>query len=1069
MSTKFDERNDVGGNPADDEFEKIINTPDTQALDDQMSAIANDHEVGTPEFNPNNNPAHSDYQRKFEPQSSQPQSHEASTPDNDSSFRYTGDKDRDALAAKESTSQKQDPSSAGMEGESLSNHLGATGGWKTSVGNTSKRGLKKFFSGSGKKKALAIAAGGGGIGGLVLFMFLIIPFLNLMSLEQMTTVMRTYRFANIHYSSYRRTTQYTVQESLDGAATWKGRLNEKLARYSPDRAMKNLTEEGVVDFVTKDGKTRWTRRPTSEITHIIVGKEWIEVPSSGVGSTFKQREFLRNIESAMSDADVLGGKSRYFRTKATNALLKQKGIKLNRWALKGRGIKTLADAVTSMYEAVKPKSRLKSSMPEVPDSADAFEGGLKEALEGVEDASDLGGKTADLTVDSVKKSSNGLRNFARGSSIAAMAATIYCGGRDYIKQQPEIAKSKGLAAMATTSITESAVSQAKYGDTTARAIDLEAGINSGFEQSVAYQRAVGVDPVVIAQKEADLDRTDSPVVDEESLVYQIFSKSTQAGDVFISGITAATPGLNIIWYGASLLGMSDDEKKDKMCSALNDTLGQIVLAFAENILGAVAGAVSGGSGTVATIAAREGAEAGVKYTFRQAMKKFLTREILGKAARNTGTDVASMMAFEYVTAFLMDKLMGTNSPSLDSGRTKSAKVDMGYKMLANEHAIALGGRELTATEVAEVKQLNRQTRLASLHKESLWNRLLSVNNPYSPVSQFAVSYPKSGSELIAKTRELAVQFMQPTKVVALAGTRLSSATIPQQVTFAATDEKNDVNEYNFPTIGFSVGEINRMSDDDFWPRENGEWMEKNGKVDELHEKYGVCYEILEPGEVFVQKDGTAKEKCTPEFLGTEEALRYRLYRTDGGYGKDSDEDREDYAQGTLGELLDLQEVTAAIGGGGGAGGGSGGTGGGGGGSVDGTVQELAQKILDNPNVSYTYTDTKGVTVRMVLEHIVKTGKGIVNSPDVSHTETTVSAKMLQTILEYAQTNKIGLNTLTNADHSSTSKHYSGHAFDIGCQIPIDLTLLDSIAKKYGGARNFETCDKHRHWHYQGFE
>lgn len=134
-------------------------------------------------------------------------------------------------------------------------------------------------------------------------------------------------------------------------------------------------------------------------------------------------------------------------------------------------------------------------------------------------------------------------------------------------------------------------------------------------------------------------------------------------------------------------------------------------------------------------------------------------------------------------------------------------------------------------------------------------------------------------------------------------------------------------------------------------------------------------------------------------------------------------------------------------------------------SPTGTAQELAQQLLDNPNVSYPYKDTKGLTVREVLQHIVKTGKGIVNSPDVSFTEVAVSTKLLQALVDYAKTNKIGLNALTNADHSSGSNHYKGIAVDLACVPNLDRSAFEAVASKYGGKNNGETCPSARHWHY----
>lgn len=133
--------------------------------------------------------------------------------------------------------------------------------------------------------------------------------------------------------------------------------------------------------------------------------------------------------------------------------------------------------------------------------------------------------------------------------------------------------------------------------------------------------------------------------------------------------------------------------------------------------------------------------------------------------------------------------------------------------------------------------------------------------------------------------------------------------------------------------------------------------------------------------------------------------------------------------------------------------------------ANGNAQQLAQQLLDNPNVTYPYTDTTGITVEDVLKNIVETGKGIVNSPDVSFTSVDVSTDLLKALVEYADGHPIGLNCLTNCDHSSTSNHYKGIAIDIGCSPGLDVSAFDSIASKYGGANNGEVCPGNAHYHY----
>lgn len=135
-------------------------------------------------------------------------------------------------------------------------------------------------------------------------------------------------------------------------------------------------------------------------------------------------------------------------------------------------------------------------------------------------------------------------------------------------------------------------------------------------------------------------------------------------------------------------------------------------------------------------------------------------------------------------------------------------------------------------------------------------------------------------------------------------------------------------------------------------------------------------------------------------------------------------------------------------------------------TASGDAQQLAQELLDNSNVSYPYKDTaRGLTVRDVLEQVAKTGEGIVDSSDVDYTSVPVSPNLLAALVEYAQDHQLGLNALTNGDHSSDSNHYKGRAIDIACSPSLDRTAFDEVAAKYGGRNNGEVCPGSGHWHY----
>lgn len=865
------------------------------------------------DFDPVSDPSQDDYSKKFNEITG---SHENKAFDdqveagNDDGFRYTGDQDRDSLFDAENEGDSTDSGTAEPEKSSLHGAVSKKGdsNWKTNL-KSKKNGITgKINSLSGGKKKIVLAVtGSAGVGAIVMLLLFLIPFASFLSLEQLTTVLKTYRFANFHYSSYRRMSQYTVQESLDTRPiTVRGKVSAKLAKYNPVKSMNNLKEDGTMEFVYKDGKSRWTRRPTKTLEKIRINTDEISVPKDGTRNFFKQRKFMKEVDSALAESELLAGKSRYFRTKVANEIFKSKDIKLNRWLLKGRKIKTLTDAVRSLYDAIRPKKSIPQSIPDADDSAKAFDEGLDPALDTVKTIDDMPEAIADHTAASIRE--NRIASVAKKASLAALVGTLYCAAKDYVRSQQDIAQAKGLAAQKMALKQESALAQAKYGDTTATAIDQEALMNTDFEESRAWQKAVGVDPVVLAGKEPDLDKSDAPIEDTTSYVRKVFNAIIGAveGGLFLSSFNffSVIPGAQDAFESLIL----------NICKGVNSTAGQFAIAFAEVLATVILAVVSAGTAAAAKGAGTAATEVAVQLTFREAVRKLGARAVLGIATKEVFKSVAKMSATQLVIAFVVDKYFGTNSPALDTGEARTAKQDMGMKLYANDMAIASGGRQLTGTESAQVKKYNRDTQLASLHKKPLWYRMASLSNPYSPASRFAVTYPKSEESLVNKIRGFAFKSVNPLFALSSASSGMSTALMPSDVAFAETDEKSDINEYMFPTIGFSVPELDKMLDDKFWPRENAEWMEQGNRVSKLNEKYGECFGMLAPGQALVNKhDG----KCSAGNLSSDEAMHYRLYRMDGGYASDSDSDRFDYDQGILGEALDLQDVSASTSGSGG--------------------------------------------------------------------------------------------------------------------------------------------------------
>lgn len=133
----------------------------------------------------------------------------------------------------------------------------------------------------------------------------------------------------------------------------------------------------------------------------------------------------------------------------------------------------------------------------------------------------------------------------------------------------------------------------------------------------------------------------------------------------------------------------------------------------------------------------------------------------------------------------------------------------------------------------------------------------------------------------------------------------------------------------------------------------------------------------------------------------------------------------------------------------------------------GTVQQLAQQILANPNISYPFdASSRNGSTKVVLQTLAAGQPAPVTCPSTSIRSTSINPGILQFLVELGSQMKVGVNAITDKCHSSGSNHYKGQAVDFECKaVAFDITKADPIAQKYGGKRNSETCSGDEHWHY----
>lgn len=138
-------------------------------------------------------------------------------------------------------------------------------------------------------------------------------------------------------------------------------------------------------------------------------------------------------------------------------------------------------------------------------------------------------------------------------------------------------------------------------------------------------------------------------------------------------------------------------------------------------------------------------------------------------------------------------------------------------------------------------------------------------------------------------------------------------------------------------------------------------------------------------------------------------------------------------------------------------------------TIDGSAKDLAQQILDNPNITYWDQARDAGDQSRPSDNLRSIAKG-----ELAHTSkrgpakgatTAIDVNLLKFIAELGSKRKIMINAIAGQVHSANSNHYKGLAVDFNCGDDIPQTA-DAIGKKYGVGKNYETCAKDSHWHYE---
>ena len=400
------------------------------------------------------------------------------------------------------------------------------------------------------------------------------------------------------------------------------------------------------------------------------------------------------------------------------------------------------------------------------------------------------------------------------------------------------------------------------------------------------------------------------------------------------------------------------------------------------------------------------------------------------AARTIVGEIAEDKAFSYLFRRVLLAGVG-NSISGDEGPWDLTNmVDAGMNIAANEEIRRVGGRFLTAAEVAELEQYQREEQRAKYASLSLSEKTLSLSNPYSSASKLLRYRPHSLSqslEMVAKAPEFALRSI----IWPLFGVKESYA------------QSEPFDNYGIPQWGFSLSEWQDTQFEDPEAIYQAVTEERNSNPDKYKE-FDKCFE-----------EDLYKAQNNDQCSSTEyDFTRYRFYLL---------YQSQVAAIDCLTKLSECELAYTPT-----ESGPSNGGGGGGGGEVSGDVRSLAQQILDNSNITYPLdaVSPNGST-RAVLEGLARGEPAAITCPVYggSSRTTNINVNILKFLVEAGNEMPIGVNALTDKCHSSdASTHYQGNAVDFECGL--DVTRLDSIATKYGGARNAESCSTAPpHWHY----
>lgn len=375
------------------------------------------------------------------------------------------------------------------------------------------------------------------------------------------------------------------------------------------------------------------------------------------------------------------------------------------------------------------------------------------------------------------------------------------------------------------------------------------------------------------------------------------------------------------------------------------------------------------------------------------------------------------------------------STSMSGGRTFDMMA-AGGDVAGNDYAHSgLGGQKLTPEQTATIINRQRYQAENSFMRQSYYARMFDTNSDYSLATKLAMAIPFGKQSQIQSS---VANITNPFKAIAVSFGDMLGGRAGAAVT--ASPDPFGVTQYGYPdgTIPDdpeAYWEANCSDNAAYGYRKDNSWNEAAaGSKDEDN---GMPY-------------NTETNPCMliKSTVGNAGAIYDSSLLTDD-------------------DLADLhvtgQSATTTD---------SGGT-------VSGTVQELAQKILDLKVNLQGYSDDPATDskdrslVKQQVEDLAAGKKANTTQirrcsgghKNADNKTTSINVKILEFLIDLQQSGvQFQVNTLAGQCHVADSEHYKGNAVDFECSI--NISAADKIGKKYGVSRNSETCSANGHWHYR---